>query len=296
MNVTLRQLEYFVAIAAERSFQRAARACGVSQPGLSAQIRQLEDQLETQLFERDRRQVLLTDAGAELLGWAQGILRDVRELEEAARGHAKPLTGELRLGVIPTVAPYLLPRVLPAVREQYPELRLLLREDQTSRLVERLWVGQLDLLLLALEAPLDGLDTEVLFDDPFLLAVNPSHRLAARKRIRESELDAETVMLLEDGHCLRDQALAVCASAGATETGDFRATSLCTLVQMVASGEGVTLLPELAVDVEGDALALVPFAKPVPSRTIGLAWRPSTPRADDFRALADVIRTERKKT
>jgi LysR family hydrogen peroxide-inducible transcriptional activator len=200
MNLTLRQLEYFSAVAEHESFQRAAKACAVTQPGLSAQLAQLEDQLGVRLFERGRRGVLITPAGAALLSRAQRVLLEARDLEEAARGEAEPLSGDLRLGVIPTLAPYLLPRALAAVRAKYPALRLLLREDQTSRLVELLWKGELDLLLLALQAPLEGLKTRELFRDPFLLAVPPEHRLARRKRVREQELAGEPVLLLEDGH------------------------------------------------------------------------------------------------
>lgn len=295
MNVSLRQLEYFAAVADECSFGRAAKTCAVTQPGLSAQLRQLEEHLGVRLFERDRRQVLITRAGEALLPRARRVLLEARELEEAARGHAEPLCGELRLGVIPTLAPYLLPRALPLVRERYPKLRLLLREEQTGALVELLWSGELDLLLLALEAPLEGLETHALFDDSFLLAVPPGHRLAKRRQIGEAELAAESVLLLEDGHCLRNQALAICGGAGASEVGDVRATSLCTLVQMVAGGEGVTLLPEIAAAIEasGDALKLLSFVKPPPSRTIGLAWRPSSACAEEFRSLGLVIEASR---
>ena len=200
MNLTLRQLEYFVAVADHRSFQRAAKSCAVSQPGLSAQLAQLEEQLGARLFERSRSGVLITRAGSALLGRARRVLLEARDLEEAARAHTEPLSGELRLGVIPTIAPYLLPGALPAMRAKYPRLRLLLREDQTGRLVEQLWRGELDLLLLALEAPLERLETFELFRDPFLLALPPGHRLARRKRVRERELASEPVLLLEDGH------------------------------------------------------------------------------------------------
>ncbi len=292
---TLRQLEYLVAIADHGSFHAAARACAVSQPGLSTQIRQLEDLLGLQLFERDRRRVLVTPAGEEMVRRARRVLQEVGHLVEAARGADRPLVGRLRLGVIPTVAPYLLPQVLPGVRERYPELVLRLDEGQTADLVERLGRGELDLLLLALEAELGAVETLALFEDPFLVATPPSHRLATRKRIGEADLAGETLLLLEDGHCLRDQALTFCNRAGIEEAADFRASSLPTLVQMVAGGSGVTLLPALAVPVEGRAggLAVIPFRKPAPHRTIGLAWRRGSPRAGEFRLLAELLEPAR---
>jgi LysR family hydrogen peroxide-inducible transcriptional activator len=291
MDATLRQLEYAVAVADHGSFHAAARACHVTQPGLSAQIRQLEHQLGVTLFERSRRRVLLTRAGEEVVQRARWLLTGVVDLEQAARAVAQPLTGALCLGVIPTVAPYLLPVALPEVRRRHPRLVLRIHEAQTDALVAMLRAGELDVLLLALEADLAGLETFALFEDPFVAALPASHRLASRKELRESDLREEPVLLLSDGHCLRAQVLAVCESSGAAEAGDFRASSLATLVQMVAGGTGITLLPELAVRVEGATrdLAIVPFRKPAPARTVGLAWRPSSPRADEFRMLGALL-------
>ena len=291
MTPTLRQLEYFAAVAEGLSFHRAARACHVSQPGLSAQIRELESTLDVQLFERDRRGVLVTPAGEALLPRARAALAEAEALVEAARAYRRPLTGRLRLGAIPTIAPYLLPRVLPEVRRRHPELRLELHEAVTGELVERLRAGALDLLLVALEAPLAGLATRALFADPFVAALPAAHPLARRKRLRESDLAGETALLLADGHCLREQALAVCRASGAHELGDFRASSLATLVEMVRGGAGVTLLPELAVAAVGAPrdLAIVPFAKPAPARTIGFAWRPRSGRAAEFEQLAELF-------
>jgi len=290
---TLRQLQYVAAIAEHGSFQAAATACHVSQPGLSAQVRQLEEHLGLPLFERGRKPVLVTAAGAEIVRRAREVLTGVAELEEAARSLAAPLTGPMRLGVIPTLAPFLLPRVLPALRREHPALRLELHEARTEELVAGLGDGQLDLLLLALEAPLGELETRPLFSDPFLLAVPRGHRLASRKRVRERDLAGETVLLLDDGHCLREQALSVCSRAGASELGDFRASSLTTLAQMVASGTGVTLLPELATQdaqrrLDRD-LVLVPFSRPAPKRTVGLAWRRSSPRGEEFEELGKLF-------
>jgi len=292
MQPTLRQLEYLVAVADRGSFHAAARACHVSQPGLSAQIQQLEAQLELQLFERNRRRVLLTLGGEEIVRRAREVLASVGQLVEAARVASAPMTGRLRLGVIPTIAPYLLPRVLPRVRARYPDLHFELHEGQTADLLERLRRGELDLLLLALEAPLGNVETLALFRDPFLVAMPASHRLAARKRLSEADLGDDEVLLLEDGHCLRDQALAFCNQAGVEEAADFRATSLPTLVQMVAGGSGVTLLPTLAAPVEGKAenLALVSFREPAPYRTIGLAWRPTSSRGGEYRQLGELMK------
>ena len=202
-----------------------------------------------------------------------------------------PLHGRLRLGVIPTVAPYLLPRVLPGVRRRYPALRLTLHEGRTEEIAGLLQRGELDLILVALEADLGPAVTHPLFEDPFAVALRAGHRLARRKTIREEELQEESVLLLVDGHCLRDQVLRVCESAGAAEAGDFRASSLTTLVQMVAGGAGITLVPSLASAIEGSTrdLVLVPFRRPAPFRTIGLAWRAASPRAAEFRELGGLL-------
>ncbi|MEM9177864.1 MAG: LysR substrate-binding domain-containing protein [Myxococcota bacterium] len=289
---TIRQLEYLVAVHETRSFHRAAEACHVSQPGLSQQIQQLEALLDVQLFERSRRRVLVTQAGERLARRAKRILDEAKELAETAHALARPLTGPLRLGVIPTIAPYWLPRVLPRVRRRHPELQLWLREDRTERLVEALEAGELDLLLLALDVPLGTADSLTLFEDRFAAAVPRGHRLARRKRLREGDLDGESVLLLEDGHCLREHAWSVCGRAGASEWGDFRASSLSTLVQMVASGVGLTLVPEMAVEAEAvldEDLVVIPFGRPFPSRRIGLAWRRDSPRQAEFATLGEAL-------
>jgi len=214
---------------------------------------------------------------------------EVDELVEAARVAQRPLCGTLRVGVIPTVAPYLLPRVLPRLRRKHKELRLLLREDHTVRIVAGLEAGDLDVLLLALEAELGNAQTLPLFRDDFFAVMPADHPLARKKRLRLEDLDGRQVLLLEDGHCLRDQALAVCSAQGASELGDFRATSLSTLAQMVTDGDVMTLLPELALGVETRGrrdLAVRPFRPPAPHRTIGLAWRSSSPRKEEFQSLA----------
>ena len=292
MNVSFRQLEYFVAVAERLSFRAAADACFVTQPGLSAQLKDLERLLGVQLFERSQRTVLLTPAGETLLPLARGILTASGEFVDLARSLTRPLSGTLRLGVIPTVAPYLLPKTLPALRRRYPQLQVRLHEDLTHRLLELLSHGRLDLLLVALEADLGNVSTLALATDPFVVAVPAQHRLAKRKRVTEADIAAEQVLLLDDGHCLRDQALAVCHTSGASEVGDFRASSLNTLVQMVAGGLGITLLPRLSLEVEAPQLSqivILPFRKPEPSRTIGLVWRTTSPRAHEFQLLAKLL-------
>jgi LysR family hydrogen peroxide-inducible transcriptional activator len=291
---SIRQLEYLVALAGTRHFGRAAKACSVTQPALSLQIRELEELLGVQLFERGRRQVLVTPAGERIALRAREALRRIDDLLDEARAARRPLTGRLSLGVIPTVAPYLLPLALPAVRAAHPELELLLREDQTQRIVGRLREGELELLLLALPIEGDDLESLPLFEEPFVLAVPTSHPLARNHEpVSEAELAGQPVVLLEEGHCLRAQALALCESAGARESGGIQATSLGTLVQMVANGLGITLLPASSLGVEarpGSGLALRAFTAPQPGRTVGLVWRRGSARADEFRALAEIFR------
>ncbi|MSR63465.1 MAG: LysR family transcriptional regulator [Planctomycetes bacterium] len=287
----LRQLECVVALAEHLSFRKAAEACFISQPALSLQLQQLERVLGTQLFERDRRRVLLTPAGSELLPHARAALHAIDGFVHAAATLRDPLAGTLRLGVIPTVAPYVLPGVIGVLRKRFPKLRLLLREDQTAHLVAQVQEGKLDLALLALEAELGTLATFPLYSDPFVLAAPAGHAIAARKQARDEDLASEEVLLLEDGHCLREQALSICSRAGARELGDFRATSLNTLVRMVASGTGVTLLPAMAIASEvhaQDRLVTLPLARRA-SRTIGLVWRASTTRRATFELLAEVL-------
>jgi len=290
-------LEYVVAVAETLHFHGAARKCHVSQPSLSSQIMLLEKRLGVRVFERDRRRVILTRAGEEIVRRARIVLEQMRSLEEFARCHDKPLQGTLHLGVIPTVAPYLLPRILGSIRRKFPQLRLHLYEDLTDRLMEKLRVGQLDLLLLAILDDFTNVVVHPLFEDRFLLAVPPGHRLAGRKRVQTRDLQGENVLLLEDGHCLRNQTLSLCHRAGAAEMEDFRAGSLGTLVQMVRGGLGITLLPSIAVNAEtrsGRSLVLLPFPEKGASREIGLVWRKTTSRTEEFqlfgRSILEVLR------
>jgi LysR family hydrogen peroxide-inducible transcriptional activator len=290
-DLSLRQLEYAVAIADTRGFHRAAERCHVSQPTLSSQVQQLESVLGVRLFERDRRGVILTPAGADIVARARRVLVEVGDLLSAATLAGDPLAGTFRLGVIPTLAPYLLPEVIPALHARYERLRLILREERTDGVMSELHEGKLDLGLVALEADLGARDAAVIVKDPFVVAMPPGHRLAEKKQVTLEDLERERVLLLDDGHCFRDQALALCARAGANEA-DLRATSLGTLVQMVSIGGGITLLPKLAVAIENrrGQLVIRPFVDPAPSRTIALVWRTSSPFTDAFRMLADALR------
>ncbi|MEZ5975407.1 MAG: LysR substrate-binding domain-containing protein [Planctomycetota bacterium] len=288
---TLRQLEYFSALADTLNFREAAETCLVSQPGLSGQIAQLEATLRVQLFERSKRQVRLTASGQALLPKARRVLAEATGLTELAQSFGSPLTGPLRLGAIPTVGPYLLPRILPAVRAAHPELQLYLREDLTPRLLEQLEAGSLDLLLLATDVPLGPVETYALFSDPFLAAVRKDHPLANQDEVRQEQLLEAEVLLLEEGHCLGDQTLSLCQAPGKEALG-FRSSSLSTIVQMVEGGLGITLLPELAVERElagAPDLVTVPFPVGGPCREVGLAWRQGSPRAAEFRLLGETI-------
>ena len=289
---TLRQLQYAVAVADTLSFRKAAERCHVAQPSLSAQLAQLEDALGTQLFERDRKRVLVSPAGAALLDRARAVLRESDDLVDVARRASDPLAGSLRMGVIPTIAPYLVPRLRAPLRAAHPSLSVRWIEGKTHELVAELDSGGLDAALLALEANLGSVEHAHVADDPFELAAPRGHALAGSVLpVTRRELGESDVLLLDEGHCFRAQALAYCATTKAREL-EFRATSLATLVQMVADGAGVTLLPRLAIPTESRRaeLALRPLANPVPKRTIVLAWRRRSPLASALRALAATMR------
>jgi LysR family transcriptional regulator, hydrogen peroxide-inducible genes activator len=289
---SLRQLQYVVAVADSLSFRRAAERCHVSQPALSAQLSQLEEVLGVRLFERDRRRVIATAAGRELVARARFVLRAADDLVEAARNAGDPLSGTFRVGIIPTISPYLLPCIAPALREKYPRLILLWVEDKTEVLVRTLEEGGLDAAVLALEAEVGDVEWEALAKDPFVLATPTGDPLGKKQTPATlAELRGARVLLLDDGHCFREQALTFCTSAN-TEELEFRATSLSTLAQMVAGGAGVTLLPELAVptEVRRAGLHTRPLAAPVPHRTVVLAWRRNSPLAGPLRSVAATLR------
>ncbi|MEO3432216.1 LysR substrate-binding domain-containing protein [Inquilinus sp. CAU 1745] len=286
--MTLKQLRYLVAVADARHFGRAAAACHISQPSLSAQIQQLESIVGGALFERTKRRVLPTLLGEAMAERARRVLAEIDRMA-ALSGSGTPLSGPFRLGVIPTLGPYLLPRILPGLRRAYPDLKLYLREDLTGRLVDLLRRGALEAALMALPAGDPGLSERPLFDEPFLLAAPEGHRLAEKNRIGQDDLAGEILLLLEDGHCFRDQALAACGQHGNPAADAFAATSLATLREMVAGGVGLTLLPALAANDRQDGVRLRHFDDPAPSRRIGLVCRKDCARAEEIALLGDHV-------
>ena len=291
--MNLRDLQYLVALAEHRHFGRAATACFVSQPTLSTQIRKLEEELGVTLVERAPRKVMLTPAGREVVERARRILAEAEQLKEAARRTIDPEAGSVRLGLFPTLGPYLLPHVMPRIRARFPRLELLLVEEKSPELLQRLHQGKLDAALLALPLHDEQLHVEFLFEEAFLLAVPAQHRLATQDALSMSDLSRERLLLLEDGHCLRDQALDVCQLAGASEKSEFQATSLETLRQMVAANVGVTLLPALAVQppvARSDDIRLLGFSDSSPSRRIAMAWRKTSAMGAFLAQLAQVFR------
>lgn len=293
--MTLRQLRYFVALARHRHFGRAADACGVTQPALSMQIREFEREISANLVERRTDEIALTATGVEVAQRAERILAATRDLVDFAR-HRELLAGPLKLGVIPTLAPYLLPKLLPHLQSTYQSIELELRETQTALLVEELIAGELDCALLALPAEHADIETIALFKDRFLLAV-PVGEPMPRRPLKAEDVDRRRLILLEEGHCLRDQALAFCASKQRDSASPLGSTSLATVMQMVANGYGVTLVPEIATEAEvrDKRVSLKRFAAPEPGRTIGLAWRKTSPRGRDFEALGQAVKQALRK-
>jgi len=287
--MNLRALQYFVTLADLKHFSKAADACFVSQPTLSTQIRKLEEELGIQLVERSPRNIMLTPAGEEIAQRARQVLRDTEQIRMVARRSLNPEEGRLRLGLFPTLAPYLLPHVVPQLRARYPALHLQLSEEKTGNILRLLQRGSLDAALLALPVPDEGLEIEVLFREPFVVAVPGEHELASSKQIALQDLSGSELLLLEEGHCLREHALEVCALAGAHERVDFHASSMETLRQMVAANVGITLMPILAVKppiAQTENLAIRPFAGEAPARTIALVWRSSSALSSFLRELS----------
>jgi LysR family hydrogen peroxide-inducible transcriptional activator len=292
VDIKLKDLRYLVAVADTRHFGRAAEKCFVSQPTLSAQLKKLEDYLGVQLIERQPKNVTLTEAGEQIVARARRMLEASEEVVTLARSHRDPLAGRLRLALLPTIGPYLLPRVSQPIRKSLPRLELRLYEYQTAQMLEKLEAGEIDLGILALPVDVEGFETRELYTEPFTVAVPDQHRLAKKDSVRLDDLNGETLLLLEDGHCLRDQALEVCSRVDLHEKQDFRATSLETLRQMVATGAGVTLLPELASrGAYGNARGVVirPFTRPAPVRHVGGVWRKTSARRPAIDALCKVI-------
>lgn len=289
---SIKHLQYLDALASTGHFGKAAAACHVTPSTLSAGIRELELVLGAPVAERSKRHVQLLPLGLELAATARQILGEAEGMIRRANSGKSLLKGEIHLGIIPTIAPYLLPRVLPDLRATYPDVQLLLREDQTASLLTRLNDGQLDAAVIALPYNIDGLAHQTMFTDPFLFACPKTHPLAKRKSIRDSELANEPLLLLEQGHCLRGHALDACQLTGSSFKSTFEATSLPTLVQMVASGIGVTLLPRLLVDAGGLTgldIKAIPITGSSTQRSIALVWRATTHWPDDFKALAAAL-------
>lgn len=292
IRLTIRQMEYFDALAETLHFGRAAELAGVSQPALSAQIAEMEERLECRLFERGGRVVRLTEKALDLKPRIGRVLADIREIEAAARRGRAPLEGRFRLGVIPTVAPYLLPRLLPALKTRFPHLVLELREAVTATLLDETAAGRLDGMIAALPLEHPDVSLEPLFRDRFFLAVPANDPGFVAPPVPPESPALERLMLLEDGHCMRNQALEICTAARRSALANYGAASLTTLLQMVAYGQGVTLIPEMAVAAGALSpdLKVVPFAEPMPARMLAFAWRRNAARQEECRALAAMVR------
>jgi LysR family hydrogen peroxide-inducible transcriptional activator len=297
--MNLRDLHYLLAVAESRNFKRAAETCNVSQPTLSMQIKKLEAYLGVRLFERTNKSVMITDAGARIAEIARRVVHDEQHILDVARTTQDPRAGEFKLGAIPTLASYVFPTFVPAIAFAFPKLQLFLVEEKTDILIEQLKAGKIDAALLALPIEEAALETASLFDDPFLLAVGAGHPLARRKNVRVCDLSGRKLLLLDEGHCLRDQALSVCQTHGAKEENGFRATSLETLRLMVQSSQSglMTLIPQVAQGMAQrgkNALRYIPFVGTKPSRTIGIVWRKTSVRSNMMNELMRALKGARK--
>jgi len=294
---TTKQLRYFVALEQVGHFGKAAEACFVSQPAFSVAIRELENTLNIQLVDRTNKNVTITGLGREIARQARQVLRELESLVDIAQGHQQPLTGQLKLGVIPTIAPFLLPDLLPGLRKAFPDLKLYLKEDLTQRVYERLMEGELDLILIALPYELRNVSEMTLFRDRFHLAYRSGSALVNPSKHQVSELPEDSILLLEDGHCLRDHALQACSIKNSNKVSDITATSLLTLVQMVDADLGVTYLPEMAIDsplLSNTRISTSPLESEG-YRDIGLVWRKGSTRNDEFEMLGNFIRKSYEK-
>ncbi|HQQ75351.1 MAG TPA: LysR substrate-binding domain-containing protein [Pseudomonadales bacterium] len=289
--MNLRDLQYLIAVADLRNFSQAANQCCVSQPTLSSQIRKLEDTLGITVFERSNKRVMPTETGEQIIALARRILREVDAMHDVAQSAHDPLAGKFRLGAFPTLSTYIFPSLVPKITAVLPQLKLVLVEEKTQALLDRLKRGELDAALLALPVHDEQLAVKTLFDDDFFLAVPPQHPLAKKKIVEQTDLASNTLLLLEEGHCLRDQALEVCHRAGLEEEQDFRATSLETLRQMVKAGTGITFMPKIAIHPNETGICYIPFKKPAPYRTIGLVWRKTSARMAVIETLLPMLTT-----
>jgi len=289
--MNFRDLEYLIALEELKHFRKAAEKCFVSQPTLSGQIRKLEDELNIQLMERSSRKVIFTQAGLDIVAKAKTILLEAKSLKEIAKSYKQPMQGALHIGLIPTVAPYLLPIIIPAIKEHFPELDLYLHENQTHVLLKQLETGELDCLMLALLPEMSALQQYPLYQEPLELALSETHPWATKSTIELEKLRGQRVLMLEDGHCLRDQAMGFCFTAGAIEDNSFKATSLETLRHMISADHAMTLLPQLAIPIDRHQAGIkyIPFKAPVPSREIVLLCRNNSVRKVCFDKLAKLI-------
>lgn len=292
MIPTLKQLRYLVSLDETRNFSRAAERCFVTQSTLSGGIQDLETALGVVLFERTKRRVKPTPVGSELITRARRILSEVKGFVDTAQGFGDPLSGPVRLGVIPTIAPFLLPRIMTRIQEAFPRIKLILREEQSARLMSQLGNGDIDVLILAFPYPVPQAEHRLFLRDPFYLVCPPDHPLAALREIPVEDVPTDELLLLEDGHCLRDHALAACRFSGARHANEVQGTSLYTLLHMVAGGLGITLMPAMAVEEglpQGLGLAAVPMTTDAPPRDIGLVWHQSSGRKEAFTRLAEML-------
>lgn len=285
--MNIRDLKYLIAVSEHRHFGKAAEACYVSQPALSMQINKLEETLGIQLFERTNKSVMTTDVGKKIVEKAEAILKEVEEINQIAKIERDPLSVELKIGGFPTLAPYYLPKAIPRITSLYPDLKLQIVEEKTENLIELLVNGKIDAAFLATPLPYDvpAIEYTVLFKDEFFLAVPHEHKFASKKKISRKDIAGECVFLLDDGHCLREQALDICTSKGATENEEFRASSLETLRHMVIANKGITLIPKIATR-SNDGLNYIEFTDPRPTRTISMVWRSTSPRKDLLHNIA----------
>jgi LysR family hydrogen peroxide-inducible transcriptional activator len=293
LTPSLRQLRYLIAVVDLRHFGQAAEACFVSQSTLSAAIQELEDLLGAQLLERTKRSVMPTPLGIEIADRARDLIKGAEDIADIAAAAREPMSGPFRLGMIPTIGPFIVPRAMPELRKRFPKLKLFLREDQTARLLQQLGAGLIDAALIALPYAVGDFESVEIATDRFVVALPPGHRLAQAKRIRASDLALEELLLLEDGHCLRDHALSACSLESARRNIAFQGTSLHTLVQMVANGLGVTLLPQVAIDsglLRGIRLPVLDLDSETPDRKIGVVWRQTTGQMKTVKSLASALK------
>lgn len=288
--MNIKDLQYFLAVAELEHFGQAAEQCFVSQPTLSGQIKKLEEQLGVVLFERTNRRVMLTETGSQIAAYARRVMSEIESIQEIAESSRDPLAGKFRLGAFPTLATYVFPDIVTKVKQVMPKLRLILIEDKTLYLMEKLRHGEIDAALLALPVHDDFLLSQALFEDEFCLAVAPDHKLSSRATVDQKCLKKHKLLLLEEGHCLRDQSLEICERQGLAEEQDFRATGLETLRQMVKAGTGITFMPKIAVQQNETGIKYIPFEAPVPKRVIGLVWRKTSARKDVMDKLVATLK------